>query len=150
MRSAYLLLPMMLAMTCGPADAQTLEEMSRCRAIADESRRLACYDAIELAPVSRLSKYEPVELSELEEYSLTYRGRFVEVVGWVAPQRDHLVLGSDAADAAAMPVEIEALPRRRRDDLLEQCGTGCEATVRGRVAPVRFTTGIVADDVIVR
>jgi hypothetical protein len=150
MRLVCLLVPMMLAVSCGVAGAQTREEMTRCRAIEDEARRLVCYDAIELAPASRLSKYEPVELTELKDYALTYRGRFVEVVGWVAPERDYLFLGSEAADDAPMPVEIETLPRRQRDDILEQCGTGCEATVRGRVAPVRFTTGIVADDVIVR
>jgi hypothetical protein len=74
----------------------------------------------------------------------------VEASGWIRPDRNYLFLGLDESDERPMPVEFEALPRRQRDDILEACGSGCEATVRGRVSPVNFTTGIVADDIILR
>jgi hypothetical protein len=41
------------------------------------------------------------------------------------------------------------LPRHERETFLEKCGSGCDATVQGRVRPVAFTTGIVADAIIV-
>jgi hypothetical protein len=95
-------------------------------------------------------KYEAVPLEELSTYRLSYRGRFVEVEGWVVPSGEYLSLGAKPDDSAVMPVEIEALPRRDREAFLEQCASGCAAVVRGRVSPVNFTTGIVADTVVIR
>ncbi len=146
-RSALVLMSVVLA---GDAQAQTREELERCRAMTDDARRLACYDAIPVSPASPRSKYEPVALDELKSYALSFRGRFVEASGWIRPDRNYLFLGLDESDERPMPVEFEALPRRQRDDILEACGSGCEATVRGRVSPVNFTTGIVADDIILR
>ena len=47
-----------------------------------------------------------------------------------------------------IPVDFDSLARRDREAFLEACGEGCEATVQGRVRPVNFTTGIVADTLI--
>jgi hypothetical protein len=141
-----------LVLALGPAEAahgQTREEMERCRAIEDETRRLACYDAIQLAPSGPISKYEAVSLEELKEFALSYRGHLVEVEGWIKLDDRLLLLGVDAGDERPVPVDFELLPRRDREMIVEQCGTGCEATVRGRVRPVNFTTGIVADVIIV-
>jgi len=129
------------------AEAQTLEDMQRCRAISDEARRLNCYDAIELAPGPR-SKYEKVDLAELKGFALSYRGQLVEVTGWVKPSAELFFLGLDEADARPVPIDFDSLPRRDRQAFLDACGEGCEATVQGRVRPVNFTTGIVADSLI--
>jgi len=129
------------------AAAQTLEEMQRCRAISDEARRLACYDAIKLVQSPR-PKYSVVDLADLKSYALSYRDQLVEVSGWIKPDADHFFLGLDAADARPMPIDFDSLSRRDRQAFLDACKDGCQATVQGRVKPVNFTTGIVADTLI--
>jgi hypothetical protein len=132
------------------AGAQTREEMERCRAIEDDLRRVACYDAIPLSRATAPSKYERVPLDELKEFALTYRGQLVEVTGWITPgQGDLLFLGSDEDDGQPVPIDFESLPRQELRSFLDACGGGCDATVQGRVRPVNFTTGIVADALIV-
>ena len=131
------------------AAAQTREDMLRCRSISDEERRLACYDAVELTGNPR-RKYEILDLTELKSFALTYRGDLVEVIGWIKPSDDFLFLGVDQADSEPLAIDFEAIPRRDREAFLRACGEGCEATVQGRVGPVNFTTGIVADTLIAR
>jgi hypothetical protein len=143
-RTAILLGATLLAAS---AHAQTREEILRCREIVDTARRLACYDAIELSGSPR-SKYEVVDISELKGFALSYRGHLVEVQGWIKPGGDLLLLGVDEADQSTIPIDFQALPRRDREAFLRACAEGCEATVQGRVRPVNFTTGIVADALI--
>jgi hypothetical protein len=131
--------------TAGPVRAQSRVEMERCRAIADETRRLKCYDAIELSTSAPRSKYERIDLGDFKKYALTYRGDLVEVTGWITPADALLELGFDETDKSPIPVEFDNLSRRDRQDFLTACGAGCEATVQGRVKPVNFTTGIAAD-----
>jgi hypothetical protein len=131
----------------GAAGAQTRPDMERCRSISEEGRRLACYDAIELSPGPR-SKYQVVDLAELKSFALSYRGDLIEVRGWIKPGEALLFLGLDESDALPMPIEFESLARRDREAFLEACGGGCDATVQGRVTPVNFTTGIIADALI--
>jgi hypothetical protein len=139
-----------LALLNCSADAQTREDMLRCRSISDETRRLACYDAIELLGAPR-SKYDIVDLSELKSFALSYRGELIEVAGWVRPGEDGLLfIGLDADDPSPMPVDFDQLSRSAREDFLEACGGGCEARVQGRVRPLNFTTGIVADTLTAR
>jgi hypothetical protein len=134
----------------GEAQAQVREEFMRCRAITDDERRLACYDGLNLSTASPLSKYEATALEDLQSYALSYRGRFVEVTGWIIPEGRFLSLRLSEADKRSLPVDIDRLARSDREGLLEICGEGCEALVQGRVGPVNFTTGIVADAVIAR
>ncbi len=129
------------------AEAQSLEDMQRCRSISEEGRRLACYDAIVLAPAPR-SKYDTVDLADLKSFALSYRGQLVEVTGWIKPAPDFLFLGADAGDAHPVPIDFDSLTRRDRQSFLNACGDGCQATVQGRVRPVNFTTGIVADALV--
>lgn len=129
------------------AGAQTREDMLRCRAITDEGRRLACYDDIDLLPASR-SKYERIDLAELKGFALTYRGQLVETTGWIKPGGERFFLGIDEADERPLPIDVNSLPRRDRQAFLDACGDGCEATIQGRVTPVNFTTGIVADTLV--
>lgn len=143
-RTAILLGAILLAAS---AHAQTREDILRCREIVDTERRLACYDAIELSGSPR-SKYEVVDISELKGFALSYRGHLVEVQGWIKPGGDLLLLGVDEADQSTIPIDFQALPRRDREAFLQACAEGCEATVQGRVRPVNFTTGIVADALI--
>ncbi len=131
------------------ATAQSRAEVERCRAIDDDARRLDCYDAIVIVPATR-SKYDAVPLPELMEFALTYRGDLVETAGWIEPGDDVFMLRVEATDEASLPVDVEMLSRHDRETFLGQCGEGCEATVRGRVRPVNFTTGIVAEQLIVR
>ena len=134
----------------GAAAAQTREDVERCRAIADDARRLACYDDIRLSPGSPLSKYEVVPLDELKSFALSYRGQLVEVTGWLTPDGDRFFLGVDETDESPMPIDFGSVPRQERQAFLAECGEGCDATVQGRVRPVNFTTGIVADAFIAR
>ena len=143
-RTAILLGAVLLAAS---AHAQTREDILRCREIVDTERRLACYDAIELSGSPR-SKYEVVDISELKGFALSYRGHLVEVQGWIKPGGDLLLLGVDEADQSTIPIDFQALPRRDREAFLQACAEGCEATVQGRVRPVNFTTGIVADALV--
>ena len=131
------------------AHAQSRADMERCRAIQDPTRRLACYDAIDLAISLPRAKYQVVELSELKQFALSYRGDLVEVSGWIKPDGETLSLGTDEADTRPVPIEDEMLSRRDRQTFLSSCASGCRATVRGRVMPVNFTTGIVADALLV-
>ena len=130
--------------------AQAREDLARCRAIAEDARRLACYDAIQLSPSAPRSKYEPVALADLQGYALSYRGRLIDVTGWIRPERDFYLLGATAQDAKPLPVDVRVLGRRERDQLAQQCPAGCEASIQGRVGPVNFVTGIVAETVLVR
>jgi hypothetical protein len=132
------------------ARAQSPDELALCRAIEDDARRLACYDAIHLSTASPLSKYTRMSLEDLKLDILTSRGRFVEVAGVLRASSGALSLGVDAADERPLPIDVEALPRQDRRALLDECTEGCNAIVQGRVNPVRFTTGIVADRVIRR
>lgn len=134
----------------GPLAAQTRDEMERCRAIENDDRRLSCYDAIRLSPGPPRAKYETVALEELKSFALSYRGQLVEVVGWVTPGDSLMFLGIDEDDERPMPIDDDTLSRRDRRAFLQECGEGCFATVQGRVRPVNFTTGIVADALIVR
>ena len=134
----------------GVAAAQTRDDMERCRAIENNERRLACYDAIRLSPGPPRAKYEPVPLEELKAFALSFRGQLVEVTGWVTRGGNFLFLGLDAADERPMPIEFQTIARRERRAFLQECGEGCPAAVQGRVGPVNFTTGIVADALIVR
>jgi hypothetical protein len=148
MRLVASIMCVVLGLACeGAAEAQTREDMVRCRSIAEEGRRLACYDAIGLLPAPR-SKYEVVDLAELKNFALSFRGDLVEVSGWIKPGANLFFLGLDAADERPIAIDFDSLPRRDREAFLEACGDGCEATVRGRVSPVNFTTGIVADALI--
>jgi hypothetical protein len=134
----------------GSAAAQQNSEIVHCRGIADDERRLACYDGIPVLSGSPLSKYENVPLDELKPYALSYRGRLVETSGWLKPGGRYFFLGIDAADADPLPIDAGNLSRQTRESLVERCGDACEATIQGSVRPVNFTTGIVADSIIVR
>jgi hypothetical protein len=139
----------LLVCAADAAVAQTHADLARCRAITDDARRLACYDAIEPLGSSRLSKYEVVGLADFQEFALGYRGRFVEVRGTLRFVDEYATLGLDAGDAAAIPVELENLSRQELRTIRDACPESCEATVQGRAAPLRFTTGIRADVVVV-
>jgi hypothetical protein len=134
----------------GAANAQTRDEMERCRAIESEMRRLACYDAIRLSPGPPRSKYEMVPLEDLQRFALSYRGDLVEVFGWLTPGDDFFYLGADESDERTVPIDVQNVPRRDREEFLQECGEGCAAAVQGRVRPVNFTTGIVADAIFAR
>lgn len=151
MRIVYLVtLTVLVATFAGIAGAQTREEMERCRTIEDDARRLACYDAISLSTGPPRTKYEPVELEELKSFALSYRGQLVEVTGWLTRGDDFLFLGLDESDDRPVPINFESISRRDRRAFLEECGEACAAVVQGRVRPVNFTTGIVADTLVVR
>jgi hypothetical protein len=149
MRIAFPVLLCGVVLVAGAAQSQTREDMLRCRSISDEARRLACYDAVELAGNPR-RKYEILDLTELKSFALTYRGDLVEVIGWIKPEGDFLFLGVDQADTKPLPIDFESISRRDQEAFLGACGEGCEATVQGRVGPVNFTTGIVADTLTAR
>ncbi len=134
----------------GVAGAQTRDDMERCRAIVDDARRLSCYDAIRLSTGPPRSKYEAVPLEELKSFDLSYRGQLVEVTGWLTPGDDFLFLGVDEADESPIPIDFQTMPRQARSLFLDECGDGCSAAVQGRVRPVNFTTGILADALIAR
>ena len=149
MQSLLLLLAAALSLGgVGLSQAQTREDLTRCRAIEDDERRLGCYDRIQLSTASPLSKFETVDIQELKEFALSFRGRLVEVTGWAVPTENFLQLGVDETDTTPMPVDFGALGRGPRQTFLEACGDGCYATVQGRVGPVNFTTGVEADSLI--
>ena len=130
------------------SQAQTRQDLTRCRAIEDGERRLACYDRIQLSQASPRAKYETVDLQELKEFSLSFRGRLVEVTGWIRPAEDYLQLSLDETGSDPMPVDARSLSRSTQQDFLQACGVGCYATVQGRVGPVNFTTGMTAEALI--
>lgn len=134
----------------GSVQAQLREDILRCRPIEDESRRLACYDAISLSPAAPRSKYEAVPLAELQKYALSYRGRLVEVTGWIDVGERFFFLKADQTEAASLPIDFRSLTRTELQTFRDLCGAGCEASVEGRVGPVNFTTGIVADTLTAR
>jgi hypothetical protein len=144
--TAYAMLLSALASTAG---AQTHADLARCRAIADDARRLECYDAIEPLGARTLSKYEVVPLDDFTAFALGYRGRFVELSGRMSLVGDYAMLALEAGDAESVPVEFKNLSRQELRAIREACPETCEATVQGRAAPVRFTTGVVADAVVV-
>jgi hypothetical protein len=139
-----------LGVWCAGAHAQSRDDLVRCRAIEDQSQRLVCYDSIALSPAAPRSKYEPVPFEELQNFALSYRGRFVEVTGWIEPGDRFFLLRGNEQNTRSLPVDLRTLSRSEQESTREQCGTGCEATVQGRVDPVNFTTGINAERIIVQ
>lgn len=136
-----------VAWSCA-APAQLRGDFARCRSIEDDARRLECYDGLDAAPsFPTLGKYSSVELQELKAYPLSFRGRLVEVRGWLVPTSDIFELKLDEQDASPFPVNVESLSRHDRETLVSACGPGCPALVRGKVGPVAFVTGIIADSV---
>ncbi len=130
------------------APAQMRGDLARCRSITDDTRRLECYDGLSAEPdFPRLGKYNSVALQELKAFPLSYRGRFVEVRGWLVPTPDIFELKLDEQDPRPFPVNVESLSRHDRETLVQRCGAGCPALVRGKVGPVAFVTGIVADSI---
>jgi hypothetical protein len=149
----FLIVAMLSALAvvwAGAAEAQTREDIEHCRAIEDDARRLVCYDDIRLSPGSPRAKYETVAIEELKNFALSYRGNLVEVTGWLTPSEDFWFLGVSESDERPIPIDFESMPRQLREEFLRECGAGCPAAVQGRVRPVNFTTGIVADAMIVR
>jgi hypothetical protein len=148
MRRVGFVIVVMVGALASAAPAQMRREIETCRAIADDALRLQCYDGIGLPRAGApRPKYERVELAELEEFPLSYRGSLVEVTGWLIPSGDFFLLKTDPEAADALPVEAEALTRQQRQSILATCGEGCGAIVQGKVAPVNFSTGIIADTI---
>ena len=139
----------LFSMLASLAAAQTHADLARCRAIADDARRLDCYDAIEPLGAANLSKYEVVPIEDFRAFALGYRGRFVELRGRMTLADDSATLAIDAQDREAIPIGLENLSRQELRAIQGACPDGCDATVQGRAAPVRFTTGVVADTVVV-
>ncbi len=147
-RVGSVIVVMLAALWASAAPAQVRREIETCRAIADDALRLQCYDGIGLPRAGApRPKYERVELAELEEFPLSYRGSLVEVTGWLVPSGDFFLLKTDPEAADALPVEAEALTRQQLQSILATCAEGCGAIVQGKVAPVNFSTGIIADTV---
>jgi hypothetical protein len=147
------LLPAMLSLLAAAgagAEAQTRDDLLRCRMIEEDSLRLACYDAIGISAASPRSKYEAIPLAELQENALGYRGRLVEVSGWIDPDERYFLLKGAEDEARSLPIDFENLTRAEQQTFRSTCGEGCEAIVQGRVGPVNFTTGIVAEALIAR
>jgi hypothetical protein len=145
-RLGSVIVVLLAALWAVAAPAQVRREIETCRAIEDDELRLQCYDGIGLpSGGATRPKYERVELAELEEFPLSYRGSLVEVTGWLIPSGDFFLLKTDPEAADALPVEAETLTRQQRQSVLGTCGKGCRAIVQGKVAPVNFSTGIIAD-----
>src|ERR671917_663817 len=143
MRRVGFVIVVMVGALVSAAPAQVRREIETCRAIADDGLRLHCYDAIGLPRAGApRPKYERVELAELEEFPLSYRGSLVEVTGWLVPSGDFFLLKTHPEAADALPVEAEALTRQQRQSILATCAEGCGAIIQGKVAPVNFSTGI--------
>ena len=148
MRRVGFVIVVMMGALASAAPAQMRREIETCRAIADDALRLQCYDGIGLPRAGApRPKYERVELGELEEYPLSYRGSLVEVTGWLIPSGDFFLVKTDPEAADALPVEAEALTRHQLQSILATCAEGCGAIVQGKVAPVNFSTGIIADTI---
>ena len=149
-RNSRLACGLVLGLLSTAALGQTRDGLLRCRAIAEDAPRLACYDALALPPAPGRGKYEPVALEDLSEAPLSFRGRLVEVTARIMSGQDGWTLSPGGPNGRELPLDLNALPRQQRESLRGGCATGCEATVQGRVAPVRFVTGIVADAVLLR
>ena len=148
-RTVRLAMAIMVGVFAAAGLAQTRDEVLLCRSIAEPMRRLACYDALRLSPAAPAGKYEPVPLAEFAESPLAYRGRLVAVTGPVTAAAGEFSLEVDGASGKRLPLDLSALPRRVQESVRAACGETCQATVQGRVAPVAFVTGIVADNVTV-
>ena len=148
MRFLFALLVIVGLSGVGSVQAQLRNDVLRCRDIEDDSRRLACYDAMSLSTAAPRSKYEAVPLSELQDFALSFRGRLVEVTGWIDLGERFFSLKTSADDATSLPVDFSSLTRAQLQIFREQCADGCQAVVEGRVGPVNFTTGIVADTLV--
>lgn len=146
--SRFVLLTLIGVSWSCPAPAQLRGDFARCRSIEDDARRLECYDRIGAdATPSIRSKYEVVELRELKAFPLSYRGDLVEVRGFLVPTPDIFDLKLDEGDTRPFPVNVESLSRHTLELVTQACGPGCPATVRGKVGPLAFVTGIIADSI---
>lgn len=148
MRFCIVSLTLLFLIGANMAEAQTREDLLRCRAVSEDIRRLGCYDRLRLPrEASGGGKYESITLEELKGDLLGYRGQLVDVSGRLIIALNRLSLSLADDDPAPVPLDVSAMSRNQRQAVIDACGEGCQAVVRGTVGPVAFTTGIVADSV---
>ena len=131
-----------------PVDPMGLE---RCRGTADRLDRLVCFDAIaagKTAPTAPAAPtYRQMTLADLQVDAAELRGHRVEVTGVLQQVGEMVMLKDTLFSATGLFVEITAVPREERRRVLQLCGQGCTAVVRGIGATVMMNPGVKAERV---
>lgn len=131
------------------AGAQNNSELARCRAVADTTARLKCYDALVPTNVSApalTGKYASISLTDLKLDRAIMRGKKIETSGFLQVMGEMVFLKGDPMDMSPILVDVTHVSREGRKLALE-CDAGCRATVRGTVGPVLMQPGIIADSI---
>jgi hypothetical protein len=121
------------------------QDLSTCRAIPDDAKRLACFDKFVIpgAP-QRSGEYQKLSLTDFKLDQAQLKGHRVAVDGSLWSFGGMVLLKSGLADFSPVMVKMDAVPRDQRKQLIEQCQQGCEVTVLGTVGDTGFATGIIA------
>ena len=144
-----------------PVDPTGLE---RCRGITDRLGRLVCFDALaagKTLPTATASgastataptapaapTYRPMTLVDLQVDAAEMRGHRVEVTGVLQQVGEMVMLKDTLFSATGLFVEVTSVPREERRRMLQLCGQGCTAVVRGIGATVMMNPGVKAERV---
>lgn len=92
--------------------------------------------------------YESISLVDLRLDFDKLKGRKIEVKGTLQTLGEISMIGAELFDSNKMFVEVKGLPRTSRKYILENCDSGCEITIRGKVSIVMLNPGIVAEEII--
>jgi len=152
-RALVLAAAFMAGLSSGSVRAQTPGELARCRAISDRVARLNCYDALAERPARTTREpddYQRISLVVLKLDLEALGGRLVEVKGRLSPfgVDDVWRLGTRPLDTSAVLVDFKAVPSEQRRWVLENCNSGCDAIVRGKVGHVLRQSGVIAATIL--
>lgn len=74
---------LVLLLSCTTAHAQLADQLQRCKALADDAARLACYDALGSSPAVFGSDHLPAPAASVETTTLQARA-LDDIKGWKA------------------------------------------------------------------
>ena len=100
-----------------------------------------------VAPIDGKHECRTVTLVDLLLNQGSLDGDKVKVPGDLVMVGENAVLRRSDADPSPLFVDIKAVPREQRRRMLQLCGAGCAAEVRGTAGRILGQPGIVAESV---
>jgi hypothetical protein len=143
--SAIVTLERCCANTLSP-DGATRSRIEACSFNKDKERRLDCFDTLakEILAKSTISAedYQVIEYVDLKTDIASMRGKRISVKGFMLLLGENLVIYKEAGQMSAIFANIDNVPRDERRQFMNDCGSGCVGTVKGKIGDVMMQPGI--------
>lgn len=134
----------------GSARADQSSDIAACRSFTAEGARLACYDGISISAPAKASSGDAISWADLNVDYKQLRGKTVTTSGFFLMMGDQGLLYDQGGGMVAFFLDIEKLPRAQRSALYENCTSGCEVAVTGKVSDIMMQRGIKAQSITVQ